>query len=43
VVLDEAQRIESVGLVVKLLVDANPDIQFIVTGSSALELAAILA
>ncbi len=40
VVLDEAQRIESVGLVVKLLVDANPGIQFIVTGSSALELAA---
>lgn len=40
VVLDEAQRIESVGLVVKLLVDANPEIQFIVTGSSALELAA---
>ena len=40
VVLDEAQRINSVGLVVKLLVDDNPDVQFIVTGSSALELAA---
>lgn len=40
VVLDEAQRIESIGLVVKLLVDTNPEIQFIVTGSSALELAA---
>lgn len=40
VVLDEAQRIESIGLVVKLLVDSNPEIQFIITGSSALELAA---
>jgi uncharacterized protein len=40
VVLDEAQRIPSVGLVVKLFVDNNSDVQFIVTGSSALELAA---
>ena len=39
VVLDEAQLIPSIGLVVKILVDYNPDVQFVVTGSSALELA----
>ncbi len=40
VVVDEAQRIASIGLAVKLLIDNNPKIQFIITGSSALELAA---
>lgn len=39
VVLDEAQLIPSIGLVVKVLVDYNPNVQFVVTGSSALELA----
>ena len=38
-VLDEAQLIPSIGLVVKLLVDSYPGLQVIVTGSSALELA----
>jgi len=38
VVIDEAQRIENVGLIVKLLVDHFPHIQVLVTGSSALEL-----
>lgn len=40
VVIDEAQRIPNIGLVIKLLVDTNPQVQFVVTGSSALELAA---
>jgi uncharacterized protein len=39
VVIDEAQRIDSIGLVVKMLVDKYPEIQILVTGSSALELA----
>ncbi len=39
IVIDEAQRIESIGLVVKMLVDNYPEIQILVTGSSALELA----
>ncbi len=39
VVIDEAQRIESIGLAVKMLVDRYPEIQIMVTGSSALELA----
>ncbi len=39
IVIDEAQRIESIGLVVKMLVDKYPEIQILVTGSSALELA----
>ncbi len=39
VVIDEAQWIPSIGVVVKILVDYNPDVQFVVTGSSALELA----
>ena len=39
VVLDEAQHIPSIGLVVKILVDYNPEVQIVVTGSSALELA----
>lgn len=38
VVIDEAQRIENIGLKLKLLHDNFPEIQLIVTGSSALEL-----
>jgi len=37
-VLDEAQRIDNVGLALKLLTDELPDIQVIATGSSAFEL-----
>lgn len=39
VVLDEAQRIENVGLTLKLLVDNFPKVQIIATGSSSFELA----
>ncbi|AQQ72197.1 Archaeal ATPase [Limihaloglobus sulfuriphilus] len=38
VVLDEAQNIERVGHILKLLVDTYPDIQIIATGSSSFEL-----
>lgn len=37
-VLDEAQRIDNVGLALKLLTDELPDIQVIATGSSSFEL-----
>lgn len=39
VFIDEAQRIEEIGLAIKLLVDNYPDIQVIATGSSAFDLA----
>ena len=39
VVIDEAQRIENIGLTLKLLVDHIKDVQVIATGSSSLELA----
>lgn len=39
VVLDEAQRIEQVGLICKQLIDDELGIQFIITGSSALTIA----
>lgn len=39
VVIDEAQRIENVGLKLKLITDQIPEIQLIATGSSAFELA----
>lgn len=39
VVLDEAQMIEEIGLILKILIDANLGIQFIITGSSALDIA----
>jgi predicted AAA+ superfamily ATPase len=39
VVIDEAQRIENIGLTLKLLVDTYPNIQVIATGSSSFELA----
>ncbi len=38
-VIDEAQRIENIGLCIKILVDNYPDLQVIVTGSSSLVLA----
>jgi len=39
VLIDEGQRIENIGITIKLLVDNMPDKQVIVTGSSAIELA----
>ena len=39
VVIDEAQRIENIGLKCKLLTDNFPEVQLIVTGSSSLDLA----
>ncbi len=39
VVMDEAQRVENIGLTIKLLVEAYPDMQIIATGSSSFELA----
>ncbi len=39
VVIDEAQRIENIGLTIKLATDNFPEIQIIATGSSAFELA----
>ncbi len=40
IVIDEAQRIASIGLVIKLLVDKYPELKIFVTGSSSLELVA---
>lgn len=39
IVIDEAQRIENIGLVLKIIHDLNPNLQIIVTGSSSFELA----
>jgi predicted AAA+ superfamily ATPase len=39
VVIDEAQRIENIGLSLKLMVDNFPEVQVIATGSSSFELA----
>jgi uncharacterized protein len=39
VVIDEAQRVENIGLTIKILVDTYPEIQVIATGSSSFELA----
>ncbi len=39
VVLDEAQRIENIGLKLKLITDSIPDVQLIATGSSSFDLA----
>jgi uncharacterized protein len=38
IVIDEAQRIENIGLTVKMLIDSKLDKQFILTGSSSLDL-----
>ena len=39
VILDEAQRIENIGIKLKLITDQMPEIQLIATGSSSFELA----
>lgn len=39
IIIDEAQRIEDIGLRLKLITDFIPDVQLIATGSSAFELA----
>lgn len=39
VVFDEAQKVENIGLTIKLLVDHYPDLQIIATGSSSFDLA----
>jgi len=39
VVIDEAQRIDNIGLTLKLMADNFPDVQVIATGSSSFELA----
>ncbi|HEC32931.1 MAG TPA: ATP-binding protein [Candidatus Kaiserbacteria bacterium] len=39
IVLDEAQKIKDVGLILKILVDTYPELQIIATGSSSFELA----
>lgn len=38
VVLDEAQRVKNIGLILKLLIDRFPDFQIIATGSSSFDL-----
>jgi uncharacterized protein len=38
IVIDEAQQVENIGLKLKLIIDTNPDLQVIATGSSAFEL-----
>lgn len=38
IVIDEAQRVKNIGLSLKILHDTFPDVQFAVTGSSALDL-----
>ena len=39
IILDEAQNIENIGVVLKILVETYPEKQFIATGSSSFELA----
>ncbi len=39
VVIDEAQRVENIGITIKLIVDNLPEVQVIATGSSSFELA----
>jgi predicted AAA+ superfamily ATPase len=39
VIIDEAQRILNIGITLKLIIDNLPNIQLIITGSSALDLA----
>ncbi len=38
IVIDEAQQVENIGHKLKLVIDTNPDLQVIATGSSAFEL-----
>lgn len=39
VIIDEAQRVENVGISIKLLHDTYPDVRLLITGSSSLDLA----
>lgn len=39
VVIDEGQRVENIGITIKLLHDTYPDVSLLVTGSSSLDLA----
>jgi predicted AAA+ superfamily ATPase len=39
IVIDEAQRVENIGLSLKLLADAHPELDIIATGSSSFDLA----
>lgn len=39
VIIDEAQRVENIGISIKLLHDSYPDLPLLVTGSSSLDLA----
>lgn len=39
VIIDEAQRVENIGISIKLIHDTYPDIRLLVTGSSSLDLA----
>ena len=39
IVIDEAQRVINIGLSLKLLIDAHPELDIIATGSSSFELA----
>lgn len=39
IVLDEAQKIPNIGMVLKIMIDTYPDMQIIATGSSSFELA----
>jgi uncharacterized protein len=39
IILDEAQKVTNIGTTLKILVDSHPEIQFIATGSSSLDLA----
>src|SRR5690606_15542269 len=38
IVIDEAQRLENIGLSAKMIIDSRKDIQVFISGSSALEL-----
>lgn len=38
VIIDEAQRVENIGLTLKLIIDTHPEIQVIATGSSSFDL-----
>ena len=38
IVIDEAQKVDNIGLTLKIIVDNMPDVQIIATGSSAFEL-----
>jgi predicted AAA+ superfamily ATPase len=42
VIIDEAQRVENIGLCIKIIVDNFPEVKVLATGSSAFELANII-